>query len=72
MRCLTNERDFPGGKVMSGKTARVVNRAAHALRLVAATLRSSQSALDAYLRRMCSRMDKPKAVTADAHKLARL
>ena len=26
----------------------------------------------AYFRRMCSRMDKPKAVTAAAHKLARL
>ena len=32
----------------------------------------SQSALGAYFRRMCSRMDKPKAVTAAAHKLARL
>jgi len=35
-------------------------------------LRSSQSALGAYYRRMCARMDKPKAVTAAAHKLARL
>jgi transposase len=32
----------------------------------------SQSALGAYFRRMCARMDKPKAVTAAAHKLARL
>ena len=61
-----------GGKVMSGKTKRVANRAAQALRLAAAALRSSQSALGAYFRRMCSRMDKPKAVTAAAHKLARL
>lgn len=61
-----------GGKVMSGKTKRVVNRAAQALRLAAAALRSSKSALGAYFRRMCSRMDKPKAVTAAAHKLARL
>ena len=29
-------------------------------------------ALGAYFRRMCSRMDKPKAITAAAHKLARL
>jgi len=57
---------------MSGKTKRVANRAAQALRLAAAALRSSQSALGAYFRRMCSRMDKPKAVTAAAHKLARL
>lgn len=61
-----------GGKVMSGKTKRVANRAAQALRLAAAALRSSQSALGAYFRRMCGRMDKPKAVTAAAHKLARL
>ena len=58
--------------VMSGKTKRCANRAAQALRLAAAALRSSQSALGAYYRRMCARMDKPKAVTAAAHKLARL
>ena len=40
--------------------------------LAAAALRNSQSALGAYFRRMSSRMDKPKAVTAAAHKLARL
>ena len=40
-------------------------RAAQALRLAAAALRSIQSALGAYFRRMC-RMDKPKAVTAAA------
>ena len=51
-----------GGKVMSGKTKRVANRAAQALRLAAAALRSSQSALGAYFRRMCARMDKPKEV----------
>lgn len=61
-----------GGKLMSGKTKKVVNRAAQALKLAAASLRSSQSALGAYFRRMCARMDKPKAVTAAAHKLARL
>lgn len=61
-----------GGKVLSGKTARVANRAAHALRLAAAALRTSHSALGAYFRRLCARMDKPKAVTAAAHKLARL
>ena len=61
-----------GGKVMSGKTKQVANRAAQALKLAVAALRSSQSALGAYFRRMCARMDKPKAVTAAAHKLARL
>ena len=61
-----------GGLGVSGKTKRVVNRAAQALRLAAAALRSSKSALGAYCRRLRSRMDKPKAVTAAAHKIARL
>ena len=38
----------------------------------AAALRSSKSALGTYYRRLCARMDKGKAVTAAAHKLARL
>ena len=61
-----------GGKVMSGKTKRCANHAAQALRLAAGGLRTSQSALGAYYRRMCARMDKPKAIAAAAHKLARL
>ena len=61
-----------GGKLLGSKTKRCANRAAQALRLAAAALRSSQSALGAYFRRLCSRMDKPKAITATAHKLARL
>lgn len=61
-----------GGKVMSGKTKRCANRAAQALHLAAAALRSCQSALGAYYRRLCARMDRAKAVTAAAHKLARL
>ncbi len=61
-----------GGKVLSGRTRPVVNRASQALRLAAAALRTSQSALGAYYRRLCARMDRPKAVAAAAHKLARL
>jgi len=61
-----------GGKVMSGKTKRCANRAAQSLRMAAAALRTSQSALGAYFRRLCARMDKPKAIAAAAHKLARL
>lgn len=59
-------------QVLSRLTKRCANRAARALRLAAAALRSSQSALAAYLRRVCARMGKPKAVTAAAHRLARL
>jgi transposase len=58
--------------VMSGKTRRCAIRADQVLRLTAATLRTSQSALGAYFWRMCARMDKPQAVTAAAQKPARL
>jgi transposase len=61
-----------GGKVLSGKSKRSANRAAQAFKLAAAGLRTSQSALGAYFRRLCGRLDHGKAVTAAAHKLARL
>ena len=61
-----------GGKQLSGKTKRCANRVAQALKMAANSLRKSQSALGAYFRRMSGRMDKPKAITATAHKLARL
>jgi transposase len=61
-----------GGKVLCSATKPCANRAAQALRLAAQALRKSQTALGAHHRRMCSRMDKPKAITASAHKLARL
>lgn len=60
-----------GGEVMGGSTRPCANRAAQALRLAAAALRTGQSALGAYGRRPCARTDKPKRVTAAAHKLAR-
>lgn len=61
-----------GGKVQSSRTRLGKNRAAHALRLSAWTLIRSQSYLGAYLRRQRSRLGSPKAVTATAHKLARI
>lgn len=61
-----------GGKMLSGASKRTANRAAQALRMAAVSLKSSQSALGAYYRRLCGRLDKAKAITATAHKLARL
>lgn len=43
-----------------------------ALRVATPTLSKSKSALGAYYRRLCSRLDKAKAITTVAHKLARL
>jgi len=61
-----------GGKVKSSQTRRGKNRAAHALRLAAWSLMRSKSYLGAYLRRQRSRLGAPKAITALAHKLARI
>ena len=61
-----------GGKVLSAKTTRSTNRVRQALKMAAMSLSHSDSALGAFYRRLCSRMDKPRANTATAHKLARM
>ena len=61
-----------GGKVKSSQTRTVVNRAANAFRMAAFSLTHSHSALGAFYRRLRSRLGAPKAITATAHKLARL
>ena len=61
-----------GGKKISGRTKASANRVAAALRLAASSLYHSQSALGAFHRRLKARLGAPKAITATAHKLARL
>lgn len=61
-----------GGRVKRRRTKRVMNRAANALRVAAQSLWRSKSYLGAFYRRMAARMGAPKAITATAHKLARI
>jgi transposase len=61
-----------GGQVKSSRTRPGKNRAAHALRLAAWGLVRSTGGLGCYLRRQRSRLGAPKAITATAHKLARI
>jgi transposase len=61
-----------GGKVLSVRTRKVKSRAAAALRMAAQSLHHSTSALGAYYRRMRTKLGAPKAITATAHKLARI
>jgi transposase len=61
-----------GGKPLSGRTKPSANRAATVLRLAAWSLHRNRSALGAYYRRMKARLGPAKAITATAHKLARL
>ena len=68
---LSPHNRITGGKVISSKTKASANRAA-ALRLAANALHRSDSALGAFLRRKKAHLGAPKAITATAHKLARL
>ena len=61
-----------GGKVLSARTRRSTNRVRQALKIAAMSLSRNASALGAFYRRLCARMDKPRANTAVAHKLARM
>jgi len=69
---LCPDNRISGGTVLSVKTLRVIHRVANALRLAAQSLQRSGSALGAYYRRMRARLGAPKAITATAHKLARI
>lgn len=61
-----------GGKVLSSRTARVVNRAAILLRTLAPTLGRTDTWLGAFHRRMKARIGPAAANTATARKLATL
>ncbi len=61
-----------GGTGLASRTRPTTHRAAAAWRLAAASLHHSHRALGAYCRRMKRRLGTPKAITATAHKLARL
>ena len=61
-----------GGKKLNTKTKVCANKVAAALRLAATNLWRSQTSLGAFYRRMVTKLGKPGAVTATAHKLAKL
>jgi transposase len=71
-RGLCPDNRVSGGRVLSAKTRKVKSQAATALRLAAPSLHHSHSALGDFYRRMRARRGAPKAITATAHKLARL
>jgi transposase len=69
---LCPHNDKTGGKIIRSKTKKTQNRAAAALRMAALSLTHSKSALGGYYRSMRAKLGKPEAVTATAHKLARI
>jgi transposase len=69
---LCPDNRISGGTVLARATRHVINPLADALRIAASTLIRSQSYLGAQYRRLRTRLGAPKAITAMAHRLARL
>jgi transposase len=69
---LCPDNRVSGGKILRAQTRRVNNRVARALRMAAQALSRSHGWLGQYYRRMRAKLGGPKAVTATAHKLARI
>lgn len=70
--CLCPDNRITGGKVKNSKTRKSKNRAADAFRLAAQAVGNSTGPLGSFYRRLKSRLGAPKAITATAHKLARI
>jgi transposase len=69
---LCPEKQVSGGKVLYTKTRPVKNRVASALRLGAHSLHHANNYLGEFFRRMRRKLGAAEAVTAAAHKLARI
>jgi transposase len=69
---LCPDNRITGGKIYSAKTRDVKSRVATALRLAARSLHRAQNYFGDLYRRWKARLGAPKAVTAMAHKLARV
>ncbi len=68
--CPNNK--ISGRKILSVQTRKVASRVAKALRLAAKSLQRSQNSIGAFFRRMSFKLGYQAAVTAVAHKLARI
>lgn len=71
LRLCPNNK-ITGGKIIHTGVLPTQNRASTALRVAAASLKHSDSALGAYYRRKPAQLGAPAAITATAHKLARI
>jgi len=69
---LCPDNRISGGRTLSVKTRTVANRLATALRMAALSLERSESVLGDWYRRLRAKLGAPAAITATAHKLARV
>lgn len=70
--CLSPNNKKTGGKILKTRTKKTKNRATNALRMAAKGLVRSDSYIGAFNRRLQSRLGPSKAITATAHKLAKI
>ena len=69
---LCPEKNISGGKVLFTKSRHVRSRAATALRMGAQSLHHAKDYLGEFFRKIVRKLGKPQAITATAHKLARI
>lgn len=69
---LCPEKKVSGGKVLFTKSRRVRSRVATALRVGAQSLHHAKDYLGEFFRRITRKLGRPQAITATAHKLARI
>jgi transposase len=69
---LAPHNAISGGKRLHSHTQKSTNRAAQAFRMAAQSAGHSHSALGAFYRRIRAKHGAPKAITATAHKIARI
>ena len=69
---LCPEKRISGGKVLSSKTRQGKHRAATALRMGANSLCRAKGYFGEFLRRMRAKLGTAQAITATAHKIARI
>jgi transposase len=69
---LCSDNRISGGKPLEKRTRKVASRAAYALRMAAYAAGRSHTAIGDFFRRKRAQLGAPKAITATAHKLARI
>jgi transposase len=69
---LCPEKKISGGKVLFTNSRHVRSRVATALRMGAQSLHHAKDYLGEFFRRIARKLGKPQAITATAHKLARI
>ena len=69
---LCPERHITGGRVLFTRTRRVRNNVSKSLRMGASSLHHADNYLGEFYRRVSRRLGRPQAVTATAHKIARI